>query len=191
MGDEVVLKTTQAVKSNGRTVVGKGARLLGQVTDVTQKSDSGASRVGILFDRLEQGSLAVPITASISSVTNGTASARLDDDGFGSDASASSRSTASAGARNSGGALGSVGGVLNSTTSAVGSTVDSTTSTVGSKTSSVGSPLSGIQITQSSSTSVQGESVLSLQGGNLRLEKGTRFNLVLTQSANAGTKRDQ
>jgi hypothetical protein len=31
--------------------------------------------------------------------------------------------------------------------------------------------------------------VLSLQGGNLRLEKGTTFNLTLTQSASAGTTK--
>jgi hypothetical protein len=59
---------------------------------------------------------------------------------------------------------------------------------VGNVASGVSRPLPGIQISQSSNTSVQGESVLSLQGGNLRLDKGTRFNLVLTQSASAGTK---
>jgi hypothetical protein len=31
---------------------------------------------------------------------------------------------------------------------------------------------------------------LSLQGGNLRLEKGTNFNLVLTQSASTGTRKN-
>jgi hypothetical protein len=51
----------------------------------------------------------------------------------------------------------------------------------------VGRGLGGIQISQSSSASVEGSSVLSLQGQNLRLEKGTNFNLVLTQSASAGT----
>jgi hypothetical protein len=73
----------------------------------------------------------------------------------------------------------------------VGSTVDSTTRTVGGTANGVGSSLAGIQISQSSSTSVEGSSVLSLQGGNLRLEKGTNFNLVLTQSTNAGTSKDQ
>lgn len=190
VGDEVVLKTTQAIKSNGHTVVGKGARLLGRVTDVAQKSGNSASRIGILFDRLEHGSLAVLITATISSVTSSTASTRgRDDDGFASAAAASSRSTTTAGG--SGGLLGGVGGVVSSTTSAVGSTVNSTTNAVGNTPSSLGNSLDGIQITQSSSTSVQGESVLSLHGGNLRLEKGTKFNLVLTQSAKAGTSRDQ
>jgi hypothetical protein len=188
VGDEVILKTTQAIKSNGRTVVPKGARLLGRVTDVVQRSGGDPSRIGILFNRLEHGSLAMPITATISSVTNAAASARVrDDDGFASDASASSRSTTST---SSGGLLGGVGGVLNSTTSAVGSTVNSTSNAAGS-TNGLGNSLGAVQITQSTSTAVQGESLLSLQGGNLRLEKGTRFNLVVTQSANAGIGRDQ
>jgi hypothetical protein len=79
--------------------------------------------------------------------------------------------------------------VVGGTTSALGSTVDSTTNVVGNTTTGVGRSLGGIQISQSSNTSVDGSSVLSLQGGNLRLEKGTTFNLVLTQSASASTTR--
>jgi hypothetical protein len=195
VGDEVVLKTTQAIKSEGSTVVGKGARLVGRVTEVAQRSSNSASRIGILFDRLEHGDLAVPITATISSLTNARASTRAsNDDIFASDAGAgvSARSTTSASSSSSaGGLLGGVAGVVNSTTSAVGSTVNSTTDAVGRTATGVGSSLGGIQITQSSGTSVQGESVLSFQGGNVRVEKGTKFNLVLTESARAGTTRDQ
>lgn len=209
VGDEVVLKTTQAIKSNGRTVVNKGSRLVGHVTEVAQKGkDSAGSRIGILFDRLEQGPLQMPIAASISSITSGNASTHASNDGlFASDTMASGSASSASSARSSssgsnGGLLGGVGGVLNSTTStaggvvggttsAVGSTVDSTTRTVGSTTNGVGQSLGGIQISQSSSTSVDGGSTLSLQGGNLRLEKGTNFNLVLTESASASTARNQ
>jgi hypothetical protein len=207
VGDEVVLKTTDAIKSHGRTVVNKGSRLVGHVTEVAQKpKGNGESRIGILFDRLEQGSLQMPIAASISSVTGGSASAHAsNDDLFGSDIGAGGSASSSSSARSSsggGGLLGGVGSTVNSTTStvgsavggttaAVGSTVDSTTRTVGSTTSGVGRSLGGIQISESSSTSVEGSSVLSLQGGNLRLEKGTNFNLVLTQSASAGASKNQ
>jgi hypothetical protein len=210
VGDQVVLKTTQAIKSEGRTVVGKGSRLMGHITEVAPKSKaSGESRVGILFDHLERGSLEVPISATITSITSGRASARTNNDGmFESDMSASdsARSTSSArsssSGSNSGGLLGGVGGAVNSTTStvggvvggttsAVGTTVDSTTNAVGGAATGVGRSLGGIQISQSSNTSVEGGSVLSLQGGNLRLEKGTNFNLVLTQSASSGTAKDQ
>jgi hypothetical protein len=90
-----------------------------------------------------------------------------------------------------------VGSVVNSTTSTVGSVVGGTTAAVGStveSTTSAGTgvrrSLGGIQISQSSNASVEGSSVLSLQGGNLRLEKGTNFNLVLTESASARTAKD-
>jgi hypothetical protein len=203
VGDQVVMKTTQAIKSQGRTVVGKGARLIGHVTEVAQKSKgNGESRVGIIFDRLEHGSLAMPITATISSITSARTSASAGhDDMFGTSASGSGRAT-TAGSASSGGLLGGVGGVVNSTTStvgstvgsttsAVGSTVNTTTSTLGNTTTGLGRSLGRIQISESSNTSVEGGSVLSLQGDNLRLEKGTNFNLVLTQSASAGTARDQ
>ena len=209
VGDQVVLKTTQAIKAGGRTVVGKGSRLVGHVTEVAQKSKGNSeSRVGILFDRLEQGSLQTPIAATITSITSGNASAHAsNEDLFASDtmAGSSARSTTSArssSSGNNGGLLGGVGGVVNSTTStvgsvvgsstaAVGSTVDSTTSAVGNTTTGVGRSLGGIQVSQSSSTSVDGSSLLSLQGGNLRLEKGTNFNLVVTQSASADTAKKQ
>lgn len=202
VGDQVLLKTTQAIKSGGHTVVGKGSRLVGHVTEVAQKGRGNSeSRVGILFDRLEQGSLAVPISATISSITSGSASARSNDDSlFDTSGSAGSSSSArSSAGNNNGGLLGgavssttsTVGSVVGGTTAAVGSTVDSTTSAVGNTATGVGRSLGGIQISESSSTSVEGSSVLSLQGRNLRLEKGTNFSLVLTQSASAGTARDQ
>jgi hypothetical protein len=201
VGDQVVLKTTQAITSQGRTVVSKGSRLVGHVTEVSQKNKSnGESRVGLLFDRLEGGSLNIPIVATISSIVSGTASARAnDEDIFASDASSSqaraggSRSPSA----NNGGLIGgvvnsttsTVGSVVGGTTTAVGSTVDSTTNVVGNTTTGIGHSLGGIQISQSSDASVEGSSVLSLQGGNLRLEKGTKFNLMLTQSASASTSR--
>jgi hypothetical protein len=202
VGDQVVLKTTQAIKSQGHTVVGKGAQLLGHVTEVSLKTKgNGESQIGILFDRLERGSLELPIIATISSITSGRASARSsNDDLFDGSANSSARSTSSASSSSgsNGGLLGgavnsttsTVGNVVGSTTAAVGSTVDSTTNVVGNTATGVGSSLGRIQISESSATSAEGGSLLSLQGGNLRLEKGTTFNLLVTQSANAGT-RDQ
>lgn len=201
VGDQVVLKTTQAIKSQGRTVVGKGARLLGHVTEVAQKSkDNNQSRIGILFDRLERGSLAMPISATITSITSGRANAGAgNDDLFGSSSSSGSASgSAAAGSSSSPGLLGgvvnttasTVGNVVGNTTSAAGSTVNSTTNAVGNTASGVGRSLGRIQIAQSSSTSVSAGSTLSLQGGNLRLEKGTNFNLLVNQSASAGTPQE-
>ncbi len=202
VGDQVVLKTTKALKSEGRTVVGKGARLIGHVSEVAQRGrDGAASRVGIIFDRIEHGALTMPISATITSVTSAAASADAGrDDMFGTSANGSSRSSSSA--STSGGLLGGVGSVANSTTStlgsavgnttaAVGSTVNSTTNAVGGTSSGLRRTLGHIRISESSSASAEGSSVLSLQGDNLRLEKGTSFNLRITQSAGASTNRDQ
>jgi hypothetical protein len=174
------------------------------VTEVSQKAKgSSESRVGLLFDRLEQGSLAMPISATISSITGiRTNASSGNDDMFATSAMGSGRATTSSSASSNGGLLGGVGGVVNSTTStagsvvgsttsAVGATVDTTTSTLGNTARGAGRSLGGIRISESSTTSAEGGSLISLQGDNLRLEKGTNFNLVLTQSASAGVARDQ
>jgi hypothetical protein len=122
----------------------------------------------------------------------------------------SSRSAAttqrSGGSQSGGGLLGGVsntaGGVVNTTTSAVGGVASGATSAVGSTvhsttsaaqtTAGVERSLGGIQINESSSTSAQGGSTLSLQRGNLRLEKDTTFNLVISQSAtSAGARKSR
>jgi hypothetical protein len=199
VGDQVVLKTTQAIKSQGRTVVGKGAKLLGHITEVSQKSKAnGESRIGIIFNRLERGSLELPITATITSITSGNANARAgSDDLFDASAGGSARSASSASSSSAANA-GLLGGVVNSTTStigtavgntttAAGSTIDSTTNAVGNTAAGVGRSLGRIQISESTTISAGGGSVLSLQGNNLHLEKGTTFNLLVTHSASAGS----
>lgn len=197
VGDQVILKTTQAIKSEGRTIVGKGSRLVGHVTEVAQASKGkGESRIGILFDRLENGSLQVPIAATISSITGVRANAAANDqDVFATDVSAGGSARARSSAGSNGGLLGgvgsTVGGVVGGTTSAAGSAVNSTTGAVGNTAAGVGRSLGGIRISQSSSATVEGSSVLSLQGQNLKLEKGTNFNLVLTESVNAGVGPSQ
>jgi hypothetical protein len=208
-GDRVVMKTTQAVKQNGEVVVPKGSRLIGHVTDVQQRTKSdNESVIGIAFDRLQRGSMEVPITATIVSITQAHARAQssASDDMFGSQTmtSSSSRSSTSTsgGQRGGGGGLlggvgNSVGGVVNTTTStvgnvaggattAVGSTVSATTSATANTTGNLGGALRGLQITQSSNASAEGGSTLSLTGGNLRLESGTTFNLLISNTANAG-----
>jgi hypothetical protein len=206
VGDRVVLKTTEAIKSNGQTVVSKGANLVGHVTEVQQRTKAnGESRIGLVFDRLEKGSLETPISATISSITQArTRTQSSNDDLFSSDIGASSRSNASANRQtrssSDGGLLGgvgsTVGGVLNTTTSTVGTVASNTTTAVGSTvgaagntTSGVTGSLGGLRIAQSSSASADGGALLSLQGSNLRLEQGTSFHLVLSQSATVGNNQ--
>lgn len=201
-GDRVILKTTEAVKQDGRVIIPKGAQLIGRVTQVQQHTkENGESQITLLFDQIRSGSLELPITASILSITQGRANTQAENSTVDTDltgqSSASTRASAPPRNNNSGGLLGgvgnTVGGVVNTTTStagtvagtttnAVGSTVGATTNTAGSLTGS----LRDIQITQSAGASAQGGSTLSLTGNNLRLESGTTFNLAISSSAAAG-----
>jgi hypothetical protein len=204
VGDRVALKTTHAVKQNNEVIVPKGARLLGRVTEVQQRTKSnGESRIGVVFDRLQKGSLDMPITATIVSITQARSQTRagdssLDSDVMSSSSARSSAGTSSSGQRGGGGLLGgvgnTVGGVVNTTTSTVGNVAGNTTNavgnTVGATTSTAGNltgSLRGLQINQSSSASAEGGSTLSLSSGNLRLESGATFNLLVSNSTSAGT----
>ena len=209
VGDRVVMKITQAVKQNGEVVVPKGSRLIGHVTDVQQRTrNDNESVISIAFDRLQNGSMSMPIVATIVSITQAHARTQssASDDMFGSQTmtSSSSRSSTSAGSGTLGGGGGllggvgnTVGGVVNTTTStagnvaggattAVGSTVGATTNATANTTGNLGGAVRGLQITQSSNASAASGSTLSLTGGNLRLESGTTFNLSISGAANAG-----
>jgi hypothetical protein len=188
VGDEVVLKTTDAIKSNGQTIVKRGSRLVGHVTEVQQRAGgSAASSIGLVFDRLESGSLATPITATITSITQARAQTQTRDDNAEamSDARTSSSARGSSSSSNGGllgGVTNTVGGVVDTTTNAAGQAVGATTGAVGGAASGVGNTVSGLRITQSTNADVSGGSTLSLTGGNLKLEKNTTFHLVLNQS---------
>ena len=189
VGDRVVLKTTETIKSNGQVVAKKGARLIGHITEVQQRTKANAeSRIGLVFDQLESGSLITPISATITSITQARASARSSNDDFGADADMRSTTSARSSGGGSGGGLlggatGTVGGVVDSTTRTTGDVVSGTTGTVGGAASGVGRTVSGIRISESTSASAEGGSTLSLTGNNLRLEKNTTFRLVLNQRA--------
>jgi hypothetical protein len=202
VGDRVVLKTTQAVKQNGEVIVPKGAKLIGHVTEVQQRTKSNAeSRIGVAFDRLQKGALDMPITASIVSITQARSQTRAMDSSVESGTTSStSTTTRSSGGQGSGGLLGgvgnTVGGAVNTTTSTVGNVAGTTTSavgsTVGATTNTAGNltgSLKGLQITQSTSASAEGGSTLSLNTGNLRVESGATFNLLVSSSTNAGTRQ--
>jgi hypothetical protein len=205
VGDTVVLKTTQALKQNGEVVVPKGAKLIGHVTEVQQRTKSnGESRIGVAFDRLQKGALDMPITASIVSITQARSQTRAMNSSLESETMSSSGTStttrSSGGGQGSGGLLGgvgnTVGGAVNTTTSTVGNVAGTTTSavgsTVGATTNTAGNlsgSLKGLQITQSTSASAEGGSTLSLNSGNLRLESGATFNLLVSSSTNAGTRQ--
>ena len=201
VGDTVVLKTTQALHQNGEVIVPKGAKLIGRVTEVQQRTKSnGESRIGVAFDRLQKGALDMPITASIVSITQGRSQTRATNSSVESETMASSSTRTTTRSSGGGGLLSgvgnTVGGAVNTTTSTVGNVAGTTTnaigSTVGATTNTAGNltgSLKGLQITQSTSASAEGGSTLSLNSGNLRLESGATFNLLVSSSTSAGTRQ--
>ena len=201
-GDRVVLRTTKAIKENGKTTVPKGSKLIGRVTEVEKRSKANnGSRLGLLFDRLESGDLTSDINATIVSVTNVAASGRINDssdaDLFGS-SNASGRGSGSA--SSAGGLLGgtgsATGGLLGGVTNTIGSTVNSGLHTAGNvvgsagmvenaSTSSVIRTVNGIQMSNQVNGSARSGTTLVVPGRNLKLEKGTVIQLQLTNEVRA------
>lgn len=188
VGDKVVLRTTKAIKQNGETVVQKGSRLVGRVTEVQQKTKNNAqSRLGVVFDRIEGKNLSAPLSATIVSITQANASTTVGDT-LDADLSGSSQTSGGVTRSNSsgggllGGVTNTVGGVVNTTTNTVGSVTNTATSTVDGTTKTLGRTVNGIRLSQSSSATANGSTTLSTQNKNLRLEKGLMFQLRLDQS---------
>ncbi len=204
VGDEVVLKTTKAIKQNGQTVVAKGSKLIGRVTEVQQRAKGEAgSKIGVLFDTLQQGGMSTPITASIMSITSVAARAGVNDSVYADSSASSTTSARQTSSQTSGGGLlggvtNTVGGVTNTATSTVGGVAGAATDTVGgvtntagetvgATTGAVGGTIRGLTISQSADASASGSSTLSLTGGNLKLDKGTTFNLAVSESTSVGS----
>jgi len=184
VGDQVVLKTTKAIKRGRDTVIPKGTNLIGRITEVQQKTkDNASSRIGMVFDRIEGKNLSAPISASIVSITNAQAAASAGDtlDTGLSGGTSSSSSVSRGGGGSGGGLLGgvtnTVGGVAGTATQTVGSVTNTAGQTVGSTTGTLGRTLGGIQISQSASGSAQSSTTLSSPNRNIKLEKGVMFQL--------------
>jgi hypothetical protein len=188
VGDQVVLKTTQAIKRGRDTVIPKGTNLIGRITEVQQKTkDNASSRIGMVFDRIEGKNLSAPISASIVSITNAQAAASVGDTlDTGLSGSTSSSGSVSRGGTGSGGGLlggvagtatNTVGGVTNTAMQTAGGVTNTAGQTVGNTTGTLGRTLGGLQISQSASGSAQSSTTLSSPNKNIKLEKGVMFQL--------------
>ena len=187
VGDEVILKTTQSTTIDGLKIP-KGTRLIGRVTDVQQRAKNGAaSRLGLLFDQIENRGQTTPITATIVSIVNTNTAPSIDEPvDMGLSGSTSSRTTSSSGGSGGGllgGVTNTVGSVVNSTSQTVGGVTDSAVQTVGGTTQTVGRTVNGLQISTSASGSAQSSTTLSSPNNNVRLEKGVTFGLNVQKSA--------
>jgi hypothetical protein len=127
-GDAVNGRTTEAVKSEGRTVIPKGAKLVGHVTQASARAKGESeSALGIVFDKaiLKNGE-EIPLSAGIQALAAAQSSASA----AGSDVDAYGGAGASAAGSGVGGGRGALGGVTSGAGGAVGA-VTNTAANVG------------------------------------------------------------
>jgi hypothetical protein len=183
VGDQVMARTTEDVKSEGQVVIPKGSKLIGHVTQAKAKAKGESeSSLGIVFDRAvpKGGGPEVPVHAVIQALASSQAQAAATMDDMDTMASGSGMAMGQAGAGRparsggaaAGGLVGGVGSTVNSTagvaTNAVGNVggaaggaLNSTVNTgVGVAGSAAGLNSAG-QLTSASS------GVVGLQGLNL------------------------
>lgn len=200
IGDEVVLKTSKTVRLNGETIIEKGSKVFGRVTEVQRKSKANAgSSVTILFDRVEQNGKAIQIQAMISSVFEVQSSSDVpryeSESSFDKVASSQPPSTSGGGrmiiSNNGSPVLGPTSIVGDDTipgnpVAGVVKTMERTPidrrypvkSIVTAQGADAGN-VKGMSIANSTSFLDQSGSSLIITKGNLGLESGTTFNLIL------------
>jgi hypothetical protein len=184
VGDEVLLKTTKSIKQNGDVIVPKGTKLIGRISEVQKKSkENRTSKISMVFERLQNKNLTLPINASIISIANASGNLRATDL-FETGGTGSSRSTTrSSGSRGLLGGVGNtVGSVTGTATNTLGGVTSTAANTVGGASATIGRTLNGIQIMSGLNATTSGSSTLSAENKNIRLQKGTNFQLQLNES---------
>ena len=158
-GDEVTARTTETVRAEGKTVVPKGAKLVGHVTRASARSSGDTeSALGIAFDKaiLKNGE-EIPLSGNLQAI----ASAETAANAAGADVDSMSNVGAgrSGGRGMSGGRAGALGGV----TSTAGGAVGTVTNTAGSATNSVGG---AVDATARTTTGAAGSTTSAVGGLN-------------------------
>ena len=196
-GDEVIAKTTQDVKSDGKVVLPKGSKIVGKVTQAQARAKwQDESQLGIAFDHaVLKDATQMPVSFAIQAVGNSeaAASAAAADDSVMMDGNAGgmTRGSGSGAAGSRGGLVGGVGstagGVANTTGSVAGSSLhtgnvagaNTGTNVAGGLTSTsqgvVGMP--GMTLSSVASSSTAAGSMISSSSSNVRLDSGTRMLL--------------
>jgi hypothetical protein len=202
-GDPVTAHTTEPAKSDGKTVMPRGTKLLGHVTQASARSNGESdSSLGVVFDKaiLKNGQ-EVPLNAGIQALASGQSAASAagsDIDTFGG-AGASAGGAGRAGGRSGGSALGGVGavaggaaGAVTNTAANVGSTaggaLNSTANAAGNATGSVngvaGGAAGGLNTAGQLTSNSRG--VFGLNGLNLNsaASNGTQGSIITSAGKN-------
>jgi hypothetical protein len=213
-GDPVNAKTTEAAKSDGKTVIPKGSKLVGHVTQASARSKGESeSALGIAFDKaiLKNGQ-EIPLNVMIqalASAENSTSVAGADLDTMGGAGAAAASSGMSGGrgalggvASTAGGATGTVTNTAANVGGAAGGAVHSTANAAGSVAGASHGAVGGLNAAGQLTSNSQGVfglnglnlnaaasnatqgSVITSAGKNVHLDSGTR--MLLVSSAQAG-----
>jgi len=150
-GDAVAARTTEATKSNGKTVIPKGSRLVGHLSEVKSRAKGDSeSALGIVFDKaiLKNGE-EMPLNVAIQALASGESTAVAsgsDDTGI---MSGTSGSAMGSGRPMSGGGLGGVtstaGGAAGAVTNTAANVGDTAGGTVNSTVRSAGNTVAASQ----------------------------------------------
>ena len=207
-GDPVYAHTTEAAKSEEKTVIPKGSKLVGHVTQASARATGESeSSLGMVFDKaiLKNGQ-EIPLNnvaiQAIASAESSASAAGADMDTMGGMGSSAAGSGMAGGRSALGGAVGTVtntaanaGGVargtLNSAANAGGSIAGASKGAVGglntagqlTSNSQGVFGLHGLNLAAAGSNAAQG-SVITSAGKNVHLDSGTR--MLLVSQANAG-----
>jgi hypothetical protein len=211
-GDPVAARTTEPTKSNGKTVIPKGSKLVGHVTQASARAKGDSeSALGIVFDKAilksgEEVPLNVAIQALASAQSTAVASGGNDTgvmSGAGGSAMGSGR--ASGGAlggvtSTAGGATGTVTNTAASATNTAGGALNSTVHSAANTAASGPGAVGGLNATgqlmsnsrgvfgmqgvnlSSATTGAAQGSLITSAGKNLHLDGGTQM-LLVTQAA--------
>src|SRR3989440_850712 len=213
-GDPVNAHSTEAVKSEGKTVIPKGSKLVGHVTQASARANGESeSSLGMVFDKaiLKNGQ-EIPLSAGIQAIASAQSSASaagLDMDTMGS-MGASAAGSGMAGGRGTlggvtstaGGAAGTVTNTAASVGGVAGGTVNSAANAGGSIAGTSKGAVGGLNTAGHLTSNSQGVfglnglnlsaagsnategSVITSAGKNVHLESGTR--MLLVSQAQAG-----
>jgi hypothetical protein len=213
-GDEVTARTTEAAKSEGKTVIPKGSKLVGHVTQASARAKGESeSSLGIVFDRaiLKNGE-EIPLNVAIqalASAQSGVSAAGADMDTMGSMGGSAAGSGAAGGRGALGGVTSTAGGAVGTVTNTAanvggvaGGTVNSAANAGGSIAGASKGAVGGLNAAGQLTSNSQGVfglnglnlnaaasnatqgSVITSTGKNVHLDSGTQ--MLLVSQAQAG-----
>ena len=213
-GDAVTAHTTEAVKSEGRTVIPKGAKVVGHVTQTSARAKGESeSALGMVFDKaiLKDGE-EIPLSVGIQAIAvaqSGASAAGSDMDAMGGMGASPAGSGMASGRGALGGVTSAAGGAVGTVTNtaasaggaaggAVNSAANAGGSIAGASKGAVGGLNAAGQLTSNSQgvfglnglnlraagSNAMQGSVITSAGKNVHLDSGTR--MLLVSQAQAG-----